>query len=225
LPKVPGIGCWQLDTSSINTILNLNSAIRFLQSLTGGKIAMVPLTLIVKPHDATVEGKKKTVYILDLHYPHLTLEQMLKQMPQDKALPQAVDVDMNEVPDDLFPPDVLADGQVVDGQVVNGNGSEGGLAENQEPPPKTRPKPVPQPAPEAPAPPTGNGGNGKIDWNGFWSSVYSMGVTKEKVFELAGVFFSPDINNPLEISDLSKVCKSQAFLDQFVDWLPGALLR
>ncbi|RJX18541.1 MAG: hypothetical protein C4570_06590 [Ammonifex sp.] len=222
LPKVPGIGCWQLDSRSINTILNLNSAIRFLMSLTGGRIAMIPLKLMVKPHEATVEGKKKTVYVLDLHYQHLTLEQMLKSIPQENALPQGIDLDMNEAPDDLFPPDVLADGKVIDGEVVNG--SEGGPAETKEPPPK----PGPQPAPEAQAGPArqnGNSGNGKIKWNEFWQAVYAMGITREKVLELAGVFFSPDINNPLEIKDLSKVCKDQGLLDQFVDWLPGALLR
>lgn len=65
LPRVDGIGVWQLDTSSFNSLRNLNSWFALLKQLCG-KVAGIPFQLILKPQDVQVNGSKKTIYVLDL---------------------------------------------------------------------------------------------------------------------------------------------------------------
>lgn len=66
MPKLPGLGIWQLDTSSINSILNINSTAELVKRLLGG-IALRPLTLRIVPQEVTPQGVgKKTVYVLQL---------------------------------------------------------------------------------------------------------------------------------------------------------------
>lgn len=101
LPRVAGLGCWQLDTSSWNSIVNLNSAIDFIGRLTGGRIAMIPLKLILRPRDVQPEGKKKRVWVLDLALEHLSMEQVLR--PPDLATQFLPPDSSHESPDDLFP--------------------------------------------------------------------------------------------------------------------------
>lgn len=106
LPKVAPVGVWQLDTSSWNSIVNLNSAIDLLAKLRGGRVGMIPVTLIVKPKDVQVEGKKKTVYVLDLILPNVTLEALMDMKAgEPKGLPEPVN--LNEPPDDLYPQSVI----------------------------------------------------------------------------------------------------------------------
>ena len=101
LPKVAPVGIWQLDTSSWNSIVQLNSAIDLLARLRGGRVGMVPLTLIVKPKDVQVEGKKKTVFVLDLVLPNVTLEALMNmQAGEPKELPEPIN--LNEIPEDLY---------------------------------------------------------------------------------------------------------------------------
>ncbi len=67
LPEVPGIGVWQIDTGSINSIRNINSAATMIRGLCG-RVKMIPLVLtlgkqeVVNPDD----GKKKTVNVLSM---------------------------------------------------------------------------------------------------------------------------------------------------------------
>lgn len=68
LPRISGLGIWQLDTSSINSILNINSAVALLKNVLG-KVALLPLTLRVVPIEVSPDGKKKTVYVLQLDIP------------------------------------------------------------------------------------------------------------------------------------------------------------
>lgn len=67
LPKVPGLGVWQIDTGSINSILNINSDTQMVRSVVG-RIAMVPLTLTLEPQDVNnpETGKKERAYTLHL---------------------------------------------------------------------------------------------------------------------------------------------------------------
>ena len=74
LPEVPGLGIWQLNTSSFYSIRNINSAVEMLKGLLG-RIAGVPLALSVAPQEVTPEGLKKTVYTLRLNTP-LTLAEI-----------------------------------------------------------------------------------------------------------------------------------------------------
>lgn len=67
LPEIPGLGVWQIDTTSINSIRNINSAAELIQ-LIYHKIAMIPLTLTLEPREVNNpdDGKKKTVHVLNL---------------------------------------------------------------------------------------------------------------------------------------------------------------
>ncbi len=67
LPEVPGLGVWQIDTGSINSILNINSCARLIKK-SFGRISMVPLKLTLEPIQANnpENGKKQTVYVLNL---------------------------------------------------------------------------------------------------------------------------------------------------------------
>ena len=69
LPQVPGLGVWQIDTSSINSIRNINSSAELIRGIIG-RIRMVPLILslgkleVVNPDD----GKKKVVNVMSLSH-------------------------------------------------------------------------------------------------------------------------------------------------------------
>lgn len=70
LPKVPGFGVFSINTSSWNSIVNLNSCIDAIRLMTNGRIAFIPLKLQYKPHVGhVIDGEKemqKTVYVLSL---------------------------------------------------------------------------------------------------------------------------------------------------------------
>lgn len=102
LPDVAGIGVWQIDTSSINSIINLNSGIDFVRRLTGGRIALLPLRLILRPREVQVAGKLKTIYVLDLAHEQLKLVDVLHaaKTPIEQLLLPPTDSDM---PDELYP--------------------------------------------------------------------------------------------------------------------------
>jgi len=107
LYKVPGLGVWQIDTSSYHSIVNLNSAIDFVRALTGGRIAMIPLKLVIRPKEVQVEGKKKVVHVLDLAHEEVRLQDVLvasKKTAAELILPA---INFDEAPDDLFPTEVL----------------------------------------------------------------------------------------------------------------------
>jgi len=89
LYRVPGVGVWQIDTSSYHSIVNINSAVDFIKGLTGGRIAMIPLKLVVRPKEVTVEGRKKVIYVLDLASEHLRLEDILKAARHTVEVPHA----------------------------------------------------------------------------------------------------------------------------------------
>jgi hypothetical protein len=103
LPNVQGLGVWQIDTTSYHSIINLNSGIDFVKGITGGRIAWLPLKLSVIPREVAPDGKKKTVYVMSLDNEQVKMEDILKASmlkPIHLLLP---DLNMDEVPDDLFP--------------------------------------------------------------------------------------------------------------------------
>ena len=67
LPEVPGLGVYQIDTTSINTMRHLiNEAETMLRTF--GRIAMIPMTLTLEPEEgiAGETGKKERWYCLHL---------------------------------------------------------------------------------------------------------------------------------------------------------------
>ena len=67
LPEIPGLGVWQIDTGSINSILNINSCAKIIKRAFG-RISLIPLKLTFEPVAVNnpEDGKKQTVYVLNL---------------------------------------------------------------------------------------------------------------------------------------------------------------
>ena len=103
LPEVPGIGVWQLDTSSFFGIVNINSSIQLIRGICG-RIRMMPLVLSVGPREVAPEGKKKVVQVLSLTAPHSLNELISQAQPTGQVAIPAPDT---ERPDLLFPDENL----------------------------------------------------------------------------------------------------------------------
>ena len=67
LPEVPGLGVWQIDTGSKNSILNINSCAKVIKRAFG-RVSMIPLKLTFEPIQVNnpETDKKQTVYVLNL---------------------------------------------------------------------------------------------------------------------------------------------------------------
>ena len=108
LPEVPGLGVYQIDTSSFYSIVNINSMIKMLKGMLG-RCSMIPLTLALGPIEVCPPGlTKKTVHIMHIKK-DIKLSQLahIAQLPLAKVLiPEA---DTEEPPEDLFPDGVIAD--------------------------------------------------------------------------------------------------------------------
>lgn len=67
LPEVPGLGVWQIDTGSINSILNINSCAKLIKNAFG-RISLIPLKLTLEPVQVNnpQDGKRQTVFVLNL---------------------------------------------------------------------------------------------------------------------------------------------------------------
>ena len=77
LPRVPGLGVWQLDTSSWHGMVNINSGLALVRSMFG-RVSGVPLTLTLEPMEVRPDGLKKTVRVLQLRSRE-TMERMLQE--------------------------------------------------------------------------------------------------------------------------------------------------
>lgn len=126
LPDVPGLGVWQLDTSSFYSIVNINSCIDVIRGLCG-RISGIPLTLSLEPREVTPPGmKKKTVHVLHLRsdLKLSQLQRLASRVPKALAMPKAEE---EEPPEDLFPTEAL--------QEAEGIGQQGEPAPTAEPVP------------------------------------------------------------------------------------------
>lgn len=65
IPRVSIGGCFQIDTGSINSIIDVNSGIDQVRAHVG-RLAMVPCRLRVVRRQVTAEGKKKNIFTLQL---------------------------------------------------------------------------------------------------------------------------------------------------------------
>ncbi|MBA7623789.1 hypothetical protein ES703_31188 [subsurface metagenome] len=189
LHEVPGLGVYQLDTSSFYSIVNLNSQLApdgFLRHFTEGRIAFIPLILSVAPQEVTPPGiGRKTVHVLSVRadVKLADLIRISRQRPAQVLLPT---LEEEEPPEDLFPEGVIAEaeqagggeapapisspegGEKVGEQVGAAQGGEEVVAEATFSPPKgkvTKPK-TPPSAPAAEPEPTlvGEGFNIDLAW-------------------------------------------------------------
>lgn len=93
---------WQIDTSSFNSIVNINTNLELLQRI-AGTIAFVPIDLVIKPQTAQADGKKVIIYTLDLVVP-MGLKQIraLRPLVAPAAL-ASLPAPSDDTPDDLYP--------------------------------------------------------------------------------------------------------------------------
>lgn len=106
LPQITGLGIWQIDTSSINTIRNINGALALIRAV-HGRVAMLPLLLTIEQIDVIPPetGKKKKAWVLNLTSPTTLVEAAKQSMIQPLRLlagigPEGV---VTPVPDDERP--------------------------------------------------------------------------------------------------------------------------
>jgi hypothetical protein len=105
IPQVKALGVWQLDTGSVNSIININSSLDLIKGITG-RVSMIPMKLVVEPQEAQVEGKKKTIHVLKL-----VVERSFNELVELPNLPRATVLlpsSDTEAPDDLYPEGVIA---------------------------------------------------------------------------------------------------------------------
>lgn len=124
IPDVPGLGVWQLDTTSFYSIVNINSCVDLIKRLCG-RISFIPLTLSLEPQIVEPPGiKKKTVHILQIRSDvKLGDIQKLGRVPPERILLPALEE--KEAPGDLFPEQKLVEAEP-------GAGKERALAEPRE---------------------------------------------------------------------------------------------
>ena len=102
MPRVPGLGVWQISTGSFHSILNIYSGIELVRGIFG-RASMTPLKLSLEPMEVSPDGKKKTVRVLHLRSSG-TLAEIAEQ--QAKPLIAALMPPPDEEADDLlFPED------------------------------------------------------------------------------------------------------------------------
>jgi len=102
MPDVPGLGCWQLDTTSFYSIVNINSCIDLIRSICG-RISFIPLKLSLEPLEVSPPGiTKKTVHVLTIRSDvKLADIQRLALTPPERIMLPALQEE--EPPEDLFP--------------------------------------------------------------------------------------------------------------------------
>lgn len=109
LPEIPGLGIWQIDTSSINSIRNINNNLEMLRAVYG-RLAMMPLELALIQIEVTLaeDGKKKKVWVMNLTSPQTLQEAARLAMQKPLSLLAGVTVAMPVADDerpDLVTPD------------------------------------------------------------------------------------------------------------------------
>ncbi|MBA7591911.1 hypothetical protein ES708_34082 [subsurface metagenome] len=99
---MPGLGVWQLDTTSFYSIVNVNSCVDLIKRLCG-RISFIPLTLSLEPQIVEPPGiKKKTVHILQIRsdVKLAEIQKLGRVAPEVIMLPALAE---EEAPGDLFP--------------------------------------------------------------------------------------------------------------------------
>ena len=152
LPDVIGLGVWQIDTSSMNSIRNINSTAELVKAIYK-RISMIPLLLTLEPKDVQNpdDGKKQTVYVMNLRVKEKLTDLAIAARKQaeiyllpagDDERPDLVSPEFEPDPVEL-PPDERTTEQVVEDLFPKDPLHAKAAAEAQEEatvPPKEKPK-------------------------------------------------------------------------------------
>ena len=100
LPKVEGFGVYQVDTSSVNNIININSEIALLKGILG-RISNVPLKLTREVAEVIQGGKRRKIALVHIRSPYSMLE--LQSTSKQLAPAEAVVVEKpdNDIPESI----------------------------------------------------------------------------------------------------------------------------
>ncbi|MBA7537066.1 hypothetical protein ES705_29332 [subsurface metagenome] len=112
MPDVPGIGVWQLDTTSFYSIVNINSCVDLIRRICG-RISFIPLTLSLEPLEVSPPGiTKKTVHILAIRsdVKLAEIQKLGRVAPERIMLPL---LEEEEAPADLYPAQKLVEAEPV----------------------------------------------------------------------------------------------------------------
>lgn len=110
LPKVPGLGVWHISTTSRNTIININSGIRLISQLTGGRLSFIPLKLRLKEIEVQgPEGFLIKVHVLSLANEDIRFQDILQAMNTTPIKALLPDPKEDPRPVDLYPDAVVED--------------------------------------------------------------------------------------------------------------------
>jgi len=119
MPNVPGFGCWQLDTTSFYSIVNINSCIDLIRTICG-RISFIPLILSLEPIEVSPPGiTKKTVRVLTIRSDAKLADiQRLGTVPRERiTMPSMAE---EEAPEDLFPEQKLVEAEAATEEVPPG---------------------------------------------------------------------------------------------------------
>lgn len=101
IPKAQGFGCYQISTTSFNSMVDLNSYIEAVRAA-AGRVSMIPLVLKLVPKKVTVEGKAKTILHMKLEY-RGTVAELVKYRDAKYISADILPAIEHEIPDDLYP--------------------------------------------------------------------------------------------------------------------------
>lgn len=131
LPEVPGFGCWQLDTTSFYSIVNINSCIELIRKICG-RISFIPLILSLEPIDVSPPGiTKKTVHVLTIRSDFKLADiQRLGTIPRERITMPALAEE--EAPEDLYSEQKILEAEAEPKATQGEVGKEGAPAEPTE---------------------------------------------------------------------------------------------
>jgi len=81
VPDIPGIALWEVVTSSVVSITNINSALKMLKDRLG-HFSWLPLELMRVPMEMTHDGQKRTHYVLAINM-NVSLLELMQYSKQD----------------------------------------------------------------------------------------------------------------------------------------------
>lgn len=131
LPKVKGFGVYQVDTSSLHNIINLNSEIALLKNLLG-RVSGIPLKLTREVQKVQQKGVMRNLALIHIRSPYSLSE--LQNSKKALGAPESVSI---EVPDNDIPESVPEEIEEDPHDEVQ-----------PEPLPEEKPEPKPEPIPE-----------------------------------------------------------------------------
>ena len=89
LPEISGLGVWQIDTGSINSIRNINSNLELLRTIYG-RVSMIPLLLSMEQRTVTPpddpKRRTKTVWVLNIKHTDSLMQAAINAQRKPMAL-------------------------------------------------------------------------------------------------------------------------------------------